>query len=75
MSRADTQPPRWFLRTAIVVTIVPFFTWTLLRRVWVEVRSIPFYVRLDWAEDWAILQYMWRTGRLYVEGEENDDGR
>lgn len=62
-------PPRWFFRVLIVITFVPFFAWTLLRRIWIEVRNIPTYVMGDWSEDWDQIRYVWRTGTL-----PDDDG-
>jgi hypothetical protein len=61
-------PPRWLFRILIVIAFVPFFTWTLLRRIWIEVRSIPVYIMGDWSEDWADLAHVWRTGALPPDG-------
>lgn len=55
------------VRIGIVLIFLPFMAWVALRRIWIEARSIPFYIWCDWQDDFASIVPVWRKGRIDPE--------
>lgn len=52
--------PRWLRRSIVITVFVPAMLYTVISRVWREVRTIPFYVCCDLRENWADAKRWWR---------------
>lgn len=59
-NQMNTDAPRWLRRTVLVLVFVPAIVAVVVKRIWLEIKFIPFYVKVDVSETWRDAKELWR---------------